>query len=70
MKTIATHRARTKISRLRLVFSDRVVTRELLANATFEDVARTLGRISKRRYGSPLAIHVIVDSATPAGPLH
>jgi hypothetical protein len=45
-------------SRLRFVFDDKVVSFNLAANATFADVARTLGELANRRYGNPVAIDV------------
>jgi hypothetical protein len=52
-------------SRLRLVFDDAVVSFDLAANATFEDIARTLGELSNQRYRNPVAIDVIL--AVPPG---
>jgi hypothetical protein len=49
-------------SRLRFVFGDTVVSSSLAANATFEDVARTLGELSNERYGNPVAIDVTLGS--------
>lgn len=64
MYAIQRERTRARDSRLRFVFSDvhsdTVVSVGLSANATFEDVARTLSRFPKRRYGTPVAIHVTV----------
>ena len=45
-------------SRLRVVFDDAVVSFGLAVNATFEDIARTMGELSNRRYGDPVAIDV------------
>ena len=55
-----------QVCRLRFVFDDTVVTRGVCANATFEDIARSLGRLSKRRYGNPLAIYATFGPALPA----
>jgi hypothetical protein len=48
----------TESSRLRVVFDEAVVSLELAAQATFEDVARTLGELEPQRYGSPISIAV------------
>ena len=45
-------------NRLRFVFDEAVVSFDLAANSTFEDVARTLGELEPRRYGKPIAIDV------------
>ena len=45
-----------KIVVLRFVFDDAVVSFSLAANATFEDIARTLEQLAPRHYGDPLAI--------------
>ena len=45
-------------SRLRFLFDDAVVSFSLAANATFEDVARTLDELAPQRYGNPVAIDV------------
>lgn len=45
-------------SRLRFVFSDTVISLGLAADATFGEVARKLGRLSRKRYGNPVAIDV------------
>ena len=45
-------------SRLRFVFDDAVVSFGLAVNATFEDIARTMGELSNRRYGNPVAIDI------------
>jgi hypothetical protein len=52
-------------SRLRFVFDDAVVSFGLAVNATFEDIARTMGKLSNRRYGNPVAIDVTL--AVPPG---
>ena len=49
---------RTGDSRLRFVFDDGVVSFGLPADVTFGDIARTLGEVSSRRHGSPVAIDV------------
>lgn len=43
---------------LRLVYTDRVVSRWLGANATLGDVAEALSELGPRRYGHPVAIDV------------
>ena len=45
-------------SRLRFVFDEAVISLDLAAHATFEDVARTLGELEPQRYGNPIAIAV------------
>jgi hypothetical protein len=45
-------------NRLRFVFDDAVVSFRLAANATFEDIARTLAELAPQHYGDPLAIDV------------
>ena len=49
-------------SRLRFVFDDGVVSFGLAADVTFGDIARTLGELSSRRYGRPVAIDVTLGS--------
>ena len=49
-------------SRLRFVFDDGVVSFGLAADVTFGEIARTLGELSRRRYGSPVAIDVTLGS--------
>lgn len=49
-------------SRLRFVFNDTVVSSVLAADATFGEVARTLGKLSRKRYGNPVAIDVTLGS--------
>jgi hypothetical protein len=49
-------------SRLRFVFDDAVVSFGLAADVTFGEIARTLGELSSRRYGSPVAIDVTLGS--------
>ena len=48
-------------NRLRFIFNDTVVAVRLAANATFEDIARTLGNLPRQRYGDPLAIDVTLE---------
>jgi hypothetical protein len=48
-------------NRLRFIFSDAVVAIRLAANATLEDIARTLGELPRQRYGDPLAIDVTLE---------
>jgi hypothetical protein len=52
-------------SRIRFVFSDAVVSLDLAADATFEDIARKLGELKATRHGNPVAIDVTL--AMPAG---
>lgn len=47
-----------KDSRLRFVFNDAEVSYSRAENVTFGEVARTLGELSNRRYGNPVAIYV------------
>lgn len=49
-------------SRLRFIFSDTVVSVDLAADATFGEIARTLGKLSRKRYGYPVAIDVTLGS--------
>jgi endonuclease III-like uncharacterized protein len=58
--------------RLRFVFNHAVVSLGLASDATFEDVARNLARLSTRHYGKPVAIDVLLgprlaDPVRPAG---
>ena len=48
-------------SRLRLVFSDIVVSFRLATNATLEDIARTLDDFPTWRQGDPLAIDITLN---------
>ena len=57
-------------SRLRFVFSDKVVSLSLAADATFEDIARTLGEFSNPRYCNPVSIDVTLSPARRAVLLH
>jgi hypothetical protein len=52
-------------SRLRIVFSDTVVSFRLAAAATFEDVARTLDELPSHRYGHPVAIDITLSPELP-----
>ena len=45
-------------SRLRLMYSDAVVSFNLASNVTFSEIARKLDELSVERHGSPLAIDV------------
>jgi hypothetical protein len=45
-------------SRLRFVFNHSVMSLNLASDATFGEVAHTLGELSNRRYGHPVAIDV------------
>lgn len=49
-------------SRLRIVFSDAVVSCSLAADATFGEIAETLVELSNQRYGDPVAIEVTLRS--------
>lgn len=53
-------------SRLRVIFSDTVMSVGLAANATFEDVARRLDEFSNRRHGDPIAIDVTLSPTSRA----
>jgi hypothetical protein len=57
-------------SRLRFIFSDRVVSLSLAADATFEDIARRLGEFSNPQYRIPVSIDVTVSTASRAALLH
>lgn len=57
-------------SRLRFIFSDRVVSLSLAADATFEDVARRLDEFSNPRYHNPVSIDVTLSPASNAALLH
>jgi len=48
----------TSDRRLRFVFREAVVSLDLAANATFEDIARRWDELAKRRRGRPIAIDV------------
>jgi hypothetical protein len=45
-------------SRLRFVFSDRVISLKLATDATFEDIARSLESLAAKHSGKPVAIDV------------
>lgn len=57
-------------SRLRFIFSDRVVSLSLAADATFEDIARRLDEFSNPRYQNPVSIDVTLSPASNAALLH
>jgi hypothetical protein len=58
-------------SRLRFVFDEAVVSFDLAANSTLEDVARTLGELESLRYGKPITIDVTLTALpAPFGSLH
>lgn len=59
-------------NRLRVIFGGAVVAIRLAANATLEDIARTLEELPRQRYGDPLAIDVTLKSgaSAPANPWH
>jgi hypothetical protein len=59
-KLTTNHKHRAQDNRLQVVFNETVVSRNLSADATFGDVARALGRFSRRRYGNP--------AGTPSSP--
>lgn len=67
MKTIRTDLAQDHS--LRVAFSEAMVTLSLSANATFGDIARKLGKLSKRRYGTPTDICVTLGPASRTLPL-
>ena len=56
MQSIQADHARD--SRLRFVFNHSVMSFSVAPDATFGEVARTLGGLSSRRYGNPVAIDV------------
>ena len=47
-----------KDNRLRFVFNHSVMSFSVAPDATFGEIARTLGGLSNRRYGNPVAIDV------------
>jgi hypothetical protein len=49
-------------SRLRFVFDDAVVSLNVAANATFEDIAKMLGELAPLHQGNPVAISVTMGS--------
>jgi hypothetical protein len=61
----AVHLNHAEDSRLRFVFDGAVVSLRLAANATFEDIARTLEELAPQHYGDPLVIDVTL--AAPPG---
>jgi hypothetical protein len=69
MQKFGTDPALSRPSRLRFVFSEKVVSLGLSANATYEEVARRLGKFSRRRYGNTVAIHVTFNPASHAAGL-
>jgi hypothetical protein len=56
MQSIQVDHARD--SRLRFVFNHSVMSFNVAPGATFGEIARTLGDLSNRRYGNPVAIDV------------
>jgi len=64
MQKFGTDPALSRPGRLRFVFSERVVSLDLSADATYEEVARRLGKFSRRRYGNPVAIDVTFKPAS------
>lgn len=58
------HLDHSQESRLRIVFSDTVVSFALATHATVEDIARTLGELSSQRYGPPVAIDITLSPAS------
>ncbi len=48
---------------LRFVFGRGVVSREVRAGATLEDVASAFAELGARRYGKPLAINLTLPTA-------
>ncbi len=54
MRTIQSDR--TEDSRLRFVFSDTVVSFSRSGDVTLGEIARTLGQLSNRCHGDPVAI--------------
>lgn len=64
MRPIQVHQVREH--RLRFIFSDTTVSLNLAANATFEDIARTLDELPNQRYGDPVAIDVTLRAASHA----
>ncbi|MEX0694172.1 MAG: hypothetical protein WD075_07000 [Rhodospirillales bacterium] len=63
MKPIGNQQVPVKAIRLRIEFGDAAVTHDIPANATYEDIARSLSKLSKWRYGSPLAIYATFESS-------
>ncbi len=52
-------------SRLRIVFSDTVVSFRLATDTTFGDIARTLDELPSQRYGHPVAIDITLSPELP-----
>lgn len=61
----SSHVDHSQESRLRIVFSDTVISFGLAADATFADIAWTLGEFSIPRHGHPLAIDITLNQASP-----
>jgi hypothetical protein len=74
MQTIRNNPAPTSDNRLRFVLSasdkDTIVSVGLAAEATLEDVALTLSKYPRWRYGKPVSIRVVFEPAPRAAPLH
>lgn len=64
MESIGTNQGQE--NSLRVTFREKVVSLSLSEDATFEDIARTLGKLSKRRYGNPVGICVILHPLSRA----
>lgn len=60
----------SQASLLRFVFKNTVVSFALAADATLEDIAQTMRKLSKRRYQDPVAIYVTLSRASRPHPLH
>ena len=58
-----------KDSRLRFVFNRSVMSFSVASDATFGEIAQTLGELSKRRYGNPVAIDVTLKRCGGQFPL-
>jgi hypothetical protein len=54
-------------ARLRFVFNGKVVSYRVAPDTTFGDIAGTLGKLPRRRYGNPLAIDVTFGTALAIG---
>jgi|HubBroStandDraft_1064217.scaffolds.fasta_scaffold00095_20 hypothetical protein len=50
-------------NRLRVVFDDAVLSIDLAADATYEDIARTLAALALRHQGHPVAIAVTLPAS-------
>jgi CheY-like chemotaxis protein len=57
-----------KTGRVRFLFDDAVVSLSLAADATFEDIARTLDELARRHHGKPVAIDVTLAVPSPSVP--